>query len=43
MLKQIVQGGVRIEDLEVGAGQEARKGNFVGMYYSGGWWWSWSP
>ena len=31
----VFQGGVTIEELKTGTGKEAKKGNFVGMYYSG--------
>ena len=31
----LFQGGVTVEELVKGTGQEAKKGNFVGMYYSG--------
>jgi len=30
-----LKGGVTVEELVKGTGQEAKKGNFVGMYYSG--------
>jgi len=30
-----LKGGVTIEELKTGTGKEAKKGNFVGMYYSG--------
>jgi len=32
---RMLKEGVKIEDLTIGSGKEARKGNFVGMYYAG--------